>query len=179
MHARTQELLDHLRAGRATLREALDAVPAALRERKPAADRWSAAEVLEHLAIVEGQIAALLKRGLRRALADGALAADADHAPVVSTVDAEALLDRERTFRARPEVSPSRGWTAEQAWSELDRSRTSLREVVLAADGLDTRSIRAPHPFLGELAFHQWIVFVGFHEVRHAAQIRALPPALA
>jgi hypothetical protein len=179
MHPRTRELLDHLTTHRATLRAALDAVSPAERERQPAPDRWSAAQVLEHLAIVEGQIAALLKRGLRRALADGVLPADLEHAPVVPSIDAQALLDRERTFAARPEVSPSHGWTAAHAWAELERSRTSLREVLLAADGLDTRAIRAPHPFLGALTFHQWIAFAGFHEARHAAQIRALPPALA
>jgi len=37
--------------------------------------------------------------------------------------------------------------------------------------------ICGPHP-LGELGFHQWIAFVGLHESRHGAQIRATAPVL-
>jgi hypothetical protein len=177
-HPRTTELLQHLEQNRAILREALDAAPLPLRERKPAPERWSVAEVLEHLAIVEQQIGALLQRGLRRTTADGPLPPDTDHTPVVPTIDATQLLDRERRLQARQPVLPSRGLTADQAWRELDASRAKLREVVLAADGLVTTSIRAPHPFLGELTFHQWIAFVGFHEARHATQIRSTTAAL-
>ena len=178
MHTRTTELLQHLEHHRAILREALDATPEELRGRKPAPERWSVAEVLEHLAIVEQQIGALLQRGLRRAMAGGTLPKDTDHSPVVPTVDAAQLLDRERRLQARQGVVPSRGLLAGQAWTELATSRAVLRDVVLAADGLVTASIVAPHPFLGELTFHQWIVFVGFHEARHAAQIRATTAAL-
>jgi len=178
-HPRTTELLQHLEQNRAILREALDAAPLPLREQKPAPERWSVAEVLEHLAIVERQIGVLLQRGLRHATADGPLPPDTDLTPVVPTIDAARLLDREQRLQAREPVQPSRGLRAEQAWQELDASRVALRYVVLAADGLDTTSIKAPHPFFGELTFHQWIAFVGFHEARHAAQIRATTAALS
>jgi hypothetical protein len=177
-HARTRELLDHVGRNRDLLRDALGEVPPDLRERKPAPDRWSAAEVLEHLAIVEASVAALLDRGLRAAQAAGPLPADPDDAPVVWSIDAAQLLDRERPREAPRRIRPSEGWTAEQAWQALERSRADLRRVVLAADGLATASIRAPHPFLGELSFHQWVAFVGFHEARHAAQVRAVAAAL-
>lgn len=177
-HPRTTELLQHLEQTRAVLREALDAAPLPLRERKPAPERWSVAEVLEHLAIVEQQIGALLQRGLRRAMADGPLPQDLDHTPVVPTIDAARVLDREQRLQARQAVVPSRGLTAEQAWRELDASRAVLRNVLLAADGLVTTSIKAPHPFFGELTFHQWVAFLGFHEARHAAQIRSTAAAL-
>jgi len=178
LHPRTTELLQHLERHRANLRAELDATPVELREKKPAPDRWSAAEVLEHLAIVEQQIGGLLKRGLRRAMADGPLPPDADHSPIVPTLDGERLLDRERRLQAGQAVVPSRSLTAEQAWAELVTANQALRDVVLAADGLVTTAIKAPHPFLGELTFHQWIAFVGFHEARHVAQIRATAAAL-
>jgi hypothetical protein len=49
MHPRTAELVDLLDRTRADLRRAVDAVPAPRRSDKPAADRWSVADVLEHL----------------------------------------------------------------------------------------------------------------------------------
>jgi len=60
MHPRTEELLRHLDANRAVLHAAVDAVPPALRERKPGPDRWSVAETLEHLSRVEEGITRLL-----------------------------------------------------------------------------------------------------------------------
>src|ERR1700688_1500430 len=60
MHARTQELLDHLDRTRRDLRDAAAAVPANLRDRRPGPDRWSAVEVVEHLSRVESRVAALI-----------------------------------------------------------------------------------------------------------------------
>jgi hypothetical protein len=179
MHPRTIELLRHLDAHRATLRAAFDAMPEALRMTPPAPGRWSAAQVLEHLATVEAQVAALLKRGLRAALANGPVPPDPDHSPVLPTIDAALLLDRERKVAAPAAAQPNQGLGPDDAWRALAASRTSAREVLLAADGLATHSIRAPHPALGELTFHQWFAFLGYHEARHAAQIRATAAALA
>jgi len=73
VHPRTKELLDHLADHRAELRRAVDAVPVERRELRPAPDRWSAAEVLEHLAIVERRVADGFASQVRAALlnADG------------------------------------------------------------------------------------------------------------
>ena len=179
MHPRTQELLRHIEENRQLVREALEAAPLALRERRPAPERWSVAEVLEHLSIVELQVAKLLKRGLRIAQAEQPLPADPDVSPVLPTVDGPALVDRERALGAPEGGMPRKGLSAGEAWRALEESRAELREVLLAADGLATRSIVAPHPFFGELNFHQWIAFVGFHEARHAAQIRATVAAVS
>jgi hypothetical protein len=173
MHPRTIELLAHLDRTHASLRAAFVAVPSELLERAPAPGRWSAAQVVEHLATAEAQIAALLKRGLRTALANGALPPDLDHSPVLPTVDAARLLDRERRIAASASVAPTRSLGAGDAWRALEAARTAVREVLLAGDGLATASIRFPHPALGELTFHQWLAFVGYHEERHSAQIRA------
>jgi hypothetical protein len=173
MHPRTSELLRHLDGHRAVLQQALDAVPPGLREWMPAPDRWSVAEVLEHLGIVERRVAKMLGDGILAAQRDGPLPPDPDHAAILPTIDAQQVLDRERAFMAREAVQPRSGATAAEAWDRLQQSRQALRGVLMAADGLRTDSIRVPHPFLGELTFHQWIAFVGLHESRHAAQIRA------
>ena len=60
LHPRIEELIEFLGAHRRGVYEAVAAVPASLRDRKPAPDRWSVAEVVEHLAIVEQRVAALL-----------------------------------------------------------------------------------------------------------------------
>ncbi|MCU0864829.1 MAG: DinB family protein [Planctomycetes bacterium] len=171
MHPRTQELLSVLEQSHAELRAAFDAVPEAQREQPQAADRWSAAQVIEHLAHTATGIATLLSRGLRKLERDG-LRPATDEAPVLPTIDAARLLDRAQRVQAPATVQPKHGLTAQQAWQALDDSRRMLIEALRAGDGIDTSSIKAPHPALGELDFHQWIAFVGLHERRHAAQLR-------
>lgn len=172
MHPHTLELLAHLDAQRAILRAAFDAAPAKLRSVKPAPHRWSVAGVIEHLAIAESGITTLLSRGLRTALANGALPPNRDTGPVLASIDAAPILDRERKVTAREALHPNANLDPEAAWQELEAAGKRFREVVLAADGLDTSSVRAPHPVFGELTFAQWAAFVGYHEARHAAQIR-------
>ena len=53
MHTHLTEVLSRLDTARATLRGAIDTIPPAKQRQRPAADRWSAAEVLEHLTLVE------------------------------------------------------------------------------------------------------------------------------
>lgn len=173
MHPHTQELLDHLDRQREVLQQTFAATPPALRQRKPAADRWSVTEILEHLAIVERRVATLLDDGLRGAEAQGPLPPDRDDRPILASIDVERVLDRERTVAAREPVQPTGKPTAEQSWQALAQSRQQLRDVLFAADGLDTRAIRAAHPVFGELDFRQWIAVSALHEARHAAQMRA------
>ena len=60
LHPRIQELIDFLAIHRREVHDAVAAVPPALRDRKPGPDKWSVAEVLEHLTMIERRVAALL-----------------------------------------------------------------------------------------------------------------------
>lgn len=72
MQPRIQEILSHLDTRRADLRAAVDAVPASERGTRPAPDRWSAGEVLEHLAMVEGRMArGIFAKRIEEARANG------------------------------------------------------------------------------------------------------------
>lgn len=178
MHPRTTELLQHLAAQRAILRNAFDATAPEARTAIPGNARWSIVGIIEHIALAEQRIASLLNAGLRKALADDSLPPLADMAPLLPRIDPTAILDRERKIFAREAIHPQ-GLDANQAWLALEQATRSVRELVLAADGLDTSVIRAPHPAFGELDFSQWVAFLGYHEARHAAQILATAAALA
>jgi uncharacterized damage-inducible protein DinB len=179
VHPRTDELLDHLTRQRDVLRQALDAAPPAIQSQRPTPERWSIAEVLEHLSIVERQVTALLRRGVQKAEAAGPLPDDPDTAPVLPTIDGALLLDRERRVAAGPQVQPKGTLTADAAWQTLTDQRRELLELLARVDGKRTDAVQAPHPVLGALTFQQWIAFLGYHEARHAAQVRAVMYELA
>ena len=175
MHPRTDEVLTHLERYRAILREAVEEVPPARREERPAADRWSVAEILEHIGIVEGAITRLLRKQLEEARAGG-LGPERDTSPVVPTVPVSLVVDRSFRIEANPRVQPTGGLTAEAAWQVLDQRRKALQEFLQESDGLALGDviIPVPHPRLGPLNGWQWLVFLAAHEGRHAGQIREL-----
>src|SRR3981189_370116 len=100
MHPRTQEILTHLDTCRAALEQAVAEVPTSLHGRRPAAERWSVSEIIEHLGLVEGRIDQLLLTQLDTARAAG-LGAERETSPVVPTLDMSGLLDRRRPLTAR------------------------------------------------------------------------------
>jgi hypothetical protein len=177
MHPRIQELHDHLAHYRAELRAAVDSVPAALRERRPAPERWSVAGVLEHLAIVEGRVTENFTRQVAAARATG-LGPDIATTPVVPTLDMAFVLDRTNRIVASEAARPRGASDARTAWAALEASRERLHAALADADGLALGQISAMHPVLGELNLYQMIAFVGAHEGRHAAQVREIGAAL-
>lgn len=173
MHPRLEELFGHLAHHRAELCAALDAVPPDARERRPAPERWSVAEVLEHLVIIETRVTQRLTAVLDAARAEG-LGPDPDTAPIMPTVDMVLLLDRTRRITAPVPLHPRGNLSAAAAWPALEASRERFLAVMRAGDGLALGTIVMTHPVLGELTLYQWIGTVAGHEARHAAQIREI-----
>lgn len=163
----------HLESNRTTLEEAVSDVPATRRERRPAAERWSVAEILEHLGIVEGSITQLLRARIDAARTSG-LRQELETSPIVPTVPVARLLDRRRTIVASARSLPTGSLDATSAWQVLTERRRALSDFVVAADGLALSDVVIPHPILGPLNAYQWLVFVGAHEGRHAGQIREI-----
>jgi DinB family protein len=174
MHPRTSELLRHLDTQHEHLRKAVESVPRDQRETKPTPDRWSVAEVIEHLSIVETRIERVFSAKLAEARAAGRVAAERETTPVVGTIDMDRVLDRTRRITAAEAALPSGKLDADEAWAALERARSSLSESVRSADGLALSEIVQPHPVLGPINLYQWIAFVGGHEARHAAQVMEL-----
>lgn len=171
-HPRLQDLFAYLKIRRNALREAVDAVPEAQRGQPPEPGRWSVADVLEHLALVEGRFTTTLANRLAEARAQG-LAEERETSPIVGTFDQAAVLDR-TSRREAPEVVRPQGLDWKSAWTRLDDTRRSFLDVYLSADGLALGDVAYVHPRLGSLNLYQWGVWMGAHESRHVEQIREI-----
>jgi hypothetical protein len=177
MHPRTTELLNHLDQQRAVLRAAYDAVPASLRERAPAPGQWSAAQCVEHVAIVGGRIAGALTKFVDEAKAKG-LGPETATEAILPKTGYERVLDRRTKLNAPDPIQP-KGVSGDAAWVALEQATAAMRASIAAADGLALGSVSWPHPALGPLNGYQWIALNGAHEARHAAQIREITEALS
>jgi DinB family protein len=173
MHPRTQEVLNYLDQTRDQLRAAVDSVPANLRDRKPAADQWSVAQVLDHLAIAHQAVAALVGRAIAEAQAAG-LGPETADASVLNTIPAERILDRSRKVPAPEAILPRDHIDIQTAWSEFDQARETLRAAFVSGDGLALEQVIHRHPVLGPINMYQWVLFNGSHEARHTLQVREI-----
>jgi len=179
LHPRIEELLDFIAAHRRLVHEAIAAVPGELREPRPAPDRWSIAEVVEHLSIVEQRVATLLTRQVAAARASG-VGPDADSSPVIPTfAKAKQLLDRTNRIDAPKLVAPSGTVSSVAGMEALDRSRSALVAALHGANGVSLEHLVQAHPVLGTLNMYHWVVSLGLHDARHAAQIREIGQSLA
>jgi hypothetical protein len=176
MHPRLQELFAYLGVRRNALREAVEAVPEARRGQQPEPGRWSVAEVLEHLALVEGRFKTIVADRLAEARASG-LAAERETGPIVGTFDQTGILDRSSKHQAPDVVRPqSSDW--QSAWSRLEDMRRSFLDVYLSGDGLALGDVVHVHPRLGSMNLYQWGLWLGGHEARHTEQVREIAVTL-
>lgn len=177
MHPRIAEILECLDTELAGLRSAVESVPPERRGERPAPDRWSVAEVLEHVALVERSVLKACARQLAAAREAG-LAAETDITSIRETMPPERVANRER-----PLVSPERlipkDNDAAAAWAQIETVRERVHEFVLSCDGLALSQVSFPHPSMGPLNLYQWLLFSAGHHARHAAQIREIAGELA
>jgi hypothetical protein len=167
MHPRISELIDYIDRQAVTLEAAYRAIPAERRTARQAPDRWSPAEVVHHVAIVEQRLTKRLQ-----ALADQAraLPPESDASSVFTIVDTDRVAIRSTRFKTS-ELGEPRDTDASRVWSDFEAARRELKDVIRAADGLALNDVSAPHPALGPLTGYGWIAFAGAHAARHAAQI--------
>ena len=160
---------------RASLRVAVDAVPPAHRSTRPAADAWSAAEILEHLSLVERRYVVMLGdrvEAARQSGANGQPGVRADAAAALPDTVVAMLADRSTRRPAPDVVVPSGRLEVEEAWTALDIVRGDLRALIAGLGAVAPQAIVADHHRYGALDLAQWVAFLGAHEQRHVAQMR-------
>jgi uncharacterized damage-inducible protein DinB len=170
MHPRIEEVINYLDTERAALRDAVDRVPPELRDQSPGPDRWSVAEVLQHLAIIEKRIGLGMTKWVNDANTGG-IGVETETSSVMNSLPLELIADRSKRRNAPDEVRPPGDLDAESAWAALEQSRETLRATFLSGDGVALSKVIQPHPVLGPINLYQWMLFVGSHEVRHTAQV--------
>lgn len=165
-------LIRHLEACHAELRAAVHAVPFAAREQRPPGGGWSVAQVVEHLAHTDRLFTQLLARFVGELR--GQPADQVDAAGLLQRRRLLAVLDRNTKVESREWILPVQNWTIDAAMRNLADARTTLLLTVRSADGVPLGTVTYPHFILGDLNLYEWIGFIGYHEARHAAQIREI-----
>jgi DinB family protein len=170
MHPRIAELIEYIDDQTARLRAAYHSVPREQRAVRPAPDRWSPAEVVHHVVIVERRIALRLATLIEQART---LPPESDSTPTFPNAVTNRVENRDQRFRTS-EAGEPHNTDPGRVWDDLAEARQDLKQVIATGDGLQLGAVSAPHPALGPFTAYDWIAFAGAHAARHADQIREM-----
>jgi DinB superfamily len=135
---------------------------------KPAPDRWSVAEVSEHIAVSESSIFGYVHGQIV------ASAAAPEKRAEVKVTDQQILTlvpDRSHKAQAPEFLKPTNRWaTREELIKSFEDSRKATMDYVRTTND-DLRDHFGQHPMLGTMDAYQWILLISAHSERHTKQI--------
>lgn len=140
---------------------------------------WTGAQIIDHLRVVEGSIVRVCNKLLRGAPARDARIELPDSGSLMHQLDRFRIAEGGRRIEAPEFVRPAGNPDPVESLAALEESRQALKTVLRASESVMVDFATFPHQLLGPLTFHQWILFVGQHERRHANQLRQLANAQA
>jgi len=146
-------IIDKVRAAMADLGRAAESVPAARFCERPAAEEWSANEVMAHVVAAGAYFGAGITSALTQA------------PPPERMKDQGAVGAPAR---------PAAEWSA-----LLARDREALFECVLGADPLACLERPIEHGMFGPLNWRETLLFMRLHDLDHAGQLQKIAAALA
>ena len=135
---------------------------------KPAPDRWSIAEVSEHIAISESSIFGYVHDQIMSG------PAAPEKRSEVKITDEQILAripDRSHKAQAPEFLKPTNRWpTRDELVKAFEASRKATMDYVRTTND-DLRDHFGPHPAFGTLDAYQYILLISAHTERHTKQI--------
>ncbi len=165
------EIYEDINDARARLVGAVEALTEEQRAFRPSPEKWTVDEIVEHLSITEGRVARMLSALVGKLEAESAREEGSPFEPV--TV-AEYVERASREKYAAPEEIRPKGAPLPDSLARLRDSRAVILDLRPRVERVDGTRAHFPHPAWGPLDLYQWLAFVGLHEQRHLAQIKAL-----
>ena len=173
MHPQLAAALGRLDLVTTDLRDAAGSMPGSLQARKPAPERWSVNEVLEHVSLVEQLFVNALVAKIEAARASGLGSEVSDPEGLADQV--RAVVEDRTSKRTAPEaVVPTGAVAPAAALALIEAGHARLRDALVACEGLAVSTVTHEHRFFGSLNVYQWIDLLAGHERRHLAQIREI-----
>ena len=167
------EIYDSIDATRERLYQRAESLSEEQSSFRPTPEVWSAANIIEHLSIIEGQMTKLIGMMLHKAESDGHLR---DETQAFAPVSLAEFAEQARTqkFTAPETMRPGGEMSLADSMARLRQSRDSLRALLPRIEKIDGTVPQYPHPAFGPLNLYQWLAFIGAHEERHLRQLDKL-----
>jgi len=147
--------------------EACERIPASRWKKAPARGRWSAAEVVAHLTMVESTVWSGVREELSLRPKRYSLWQKM-HIPV--------SMSAWRAVKRKTPIPLDSGLVKprDEALDGYSSARNRTLKLIAEHSSRDMAPYRRRHPFLGSLNLYDWMRVLAFHEIRHTKQIREI-----
>jgi uncharacterized damage-inducible protein DinB len=135
---------------------------------KPAPDRWSVAEVAEHIAVSETTIMGLIQHPLMQS---PAAPEKREQVKGKDQMIFEKVPDRSHKAQAPEMLRPTGRWATEAELAKAFEDARKANMDYIRTTNDDLRDHFFAHPVFGPLDGYQWLLLIGTHSARHTAQI--------
>lgn len=133
--------------------------------RKPSDNAWSAAELAEHLLLIE--------RSVTKALAGKALPTERPYDQKLELLK-PAMADRERKFVVPELAKPiAVSHNRQEMIAEIKQQRQEQTALIPSLEMSET-CMDFKHPMMGALTRYEWVYFNIYHTERHLHQLREI-----
>ncbi|MFN0109875.1 MAG: DinB family protein [Blastocatellia bacterium] len=136
---------------------------------KSAADRWSVAEVAEHIAVSEESLMSLVTERIMKS------PATPEKKEAAKGKDAQLrqrVMDRSTKVQAPETLKPTNRWATKADLAKAFNGSRDKTVNYIKTSQEDLRSHFGPHPLLKDLDAYQWILLISSHSARHTDQIK-------
>lgn len=160
-------LLDNLEETKEHLEDVLNELTEEQLRFKPANDRWSIAQCMEHIILTEESLFLMTKEAMAKE-------ATPERKSEVKTPDAaifNGLQDRSQKYQASPELQPTGIYTdSETAIDAFEAQREEILDFIKNISEEELRNHISDSPF-GPIDSYQSLLFIAGHTARHTKQI--------
>jgi hypothetical protein len=174
--ARLDFILEKLTTSQQRILQSADAVPAQHWKTRPRNNKWSAAELVAHLILVERAVVGTADRVSQKTPKRFSFFRRL-HLPI-GLVEAR-LIKQKAPVAVTPEILEEKETMLAGLREMRERTLAFLEET----KGRNLAEYRWRHPFLGSFDMYEWFQFVAAHQARHEKQMReiaaCLPKAIA
>ncbi len=157
---------------RERLKETVENLTDAQASAVPEEGKWSVAQLVEHISIVEDGMTRICRKLLNQAEETGKTS---DGSIKMSDDFLQKAQSAGKTKLQAPEmVHPKSNQTIAESLAKMEENRKKLYELRPLFESVECSDFKFPHPAFGDLTAHEWLALVGGHEARHIAQIKRI-----
>jgi hypothetical protein len=163
-------VVGELRASEARLLEVVQGLTVAQASFRSGPERWSAAEVVEHLVVWESFMLSAVR---------GALEGPAEPEKQAAVAGKDSLVlglaaSRDKKLKSREAAQPTGRWSDVGEMLAEFHARRARTIAFAESTQADLRSHFFAHVTFGDLDCYQWLVAMGQHTLRHVGQIEEI-----
>ncbi|HTH38914.1 MAG TPA: DinB family protein [Pyrinomonadaceae bacterium] len=156
---------------RAKLKETLAGVTEHQVAVLPDGEKWSIAQIAEHVSMVGNGMYRICAKLLSKAEANGQLS---DGTVDLKAFSEKALGIADIKLEAPEIVQPTGTRSIAESIRSLDETQEAFNRLRPLFEKYDASEPKFPHPYLGDMTAVEWLAMYGGHEVRHLRQIKRL-----